>query len=458
MDQLNEHNSREYREAFFKAIGMIDSRATSNTVNDVEIMSMLLDECEPYFEEGECFSARFPFENMMLRMTWRRIGMIDAEYNHSDEIERHRNGCEGWAYDGWCDVGHTAPDWNNILTLGLSGLSKRLEDALSRDGVGEEQREYYLSGVKMYAAVFRYMKKMADRADSLGKSDMANALRALTERAPDSLYEAMVTMTLYYDLQQSLECSPVRALNRVDVLFYPFYKKEIERGGLTVQGAKELTDSFLRKLDSFKVPANVAFSLAGSHLDGSLAVNEYTYILVERLTAMKLPYVKVHFLYDTNLPKDLMRIAFEGIRSGGNSMVFISDRATKKALMNIGISKEDADSYTVVGCYETCGMQEVPCTCAGRINLAKALEITVMDHHKALIFGEMDVQLRAEMPHQRIAESQKGVFGDPLLGVVQPSVGIAILPQHLHLALPLAGQQGKEIKQSEGKKQADDDS
>lgn len=377
MKQLNEHNSAEYKAVFLRAIDMIDKRKGSHIANDVEIMSMLLDECEPCFEDGECFSARFPFENMMLRMTWRRIGFVDESFNRSEPIVKHQNGCDAWAYDGWCDIGHTAPDWSNILTLGFKGLCERLETALEREGLSNAQRDYYTAGIKMYAAVFKYMKKMADRADAMGKRDMANALLSLTERAPDSLYEAMVAMTLYYDLQQSLECSFVRALNRVDSLFYPFYKKDIERGTLTADGARELTDAFLKKLDSFKVPANVAFTVAGSRLDGSTCVNEYTYILVERLTSLKLPFVKVHFLYDTNIPESLMRIAFEGIRSGGNSMVFISDRATKRALMNIGISKEDADDYTVVGCYETTAMQEVPCTCAGRINLAKALEVTL---------------------------------------------------------------------------------
>ena len=380
MIALNEHNSPEYKEAFLGAIEMIDTRSArgiSHIQNDVEIMSMLLDVCEPYFEEGEEFSARFPYENMMLRMTWRRQGIINSRFMCDENIAKHNNGCSVLAYDGWCDVGHTAPDWKNILSLGFVGLAKRLEEGLEREDITDKQREYFASGVKMYGAVFRYMRKMADRARRFGKSEMADALTALTERAPESLYEAMVTMTLYYDLQQSLECSPVRALGRVDSLFYPFYKKDIESGSLDAKSAADLTDSFLRKLDSFRVPANVAFSMAGTRLDGSVCVNEYSYILLRRLTTLKLPYVKVHFLYDTSLPEDFMRIAFEGIRNGGNSMVFISDRATKEALMNIGISREDADEYVVVGCYETCGLREIPCTCAGRINLAKALEVTL---------------------------------------------------------------------------------
>lgn len=390
MEQLNEHNSAEYKKSFLKAVNMIDTRQSSHTANDVEIMSMLLDECEPYFEDGEEFSARFPFENMMLRMTWRRIGIIDKEYYHSAEIERHANGSEALAYDGWCDIGHTAPDWDNILNLGFSGLCKRLEDRLESDKISEKQFDYYSSGVKMYRAVFRYMMKMAKRADEKGKYEMAKALRDLTKRAPESLYEAMVVMTLYYDLQQSLECSPVRALNRIDSLFYLFYKKDIECGRLTPESAADLTDRFLRKLDSYRVPANVAFSMAGTRLDGSVCVNEYSYILLRSLTKLKLPFVKVHFLYDTNLPDDFMRIAFDGIRNGGNSIVFISDRATKKALMNIGVSEADADDYTVVGCYETCGKREIPCTCAGRINLAKALELTLSGGYDMITGKQID--------------------------------------------------------------------
>lgn len=81
--------------------------------------------------------------------------------------------------------------------------------------------------------------------------------------------------------------------------------------------------------------------MAGTRYDGTTYVNEYSYILLTRLVEMNLPFVKVHFLYDTNLPEDFMRIVFEGIRRGSNSFVFISDRATKAALEGIGISRED---------------------------------------------------------------------------------------------------------------------
>ena len=130
--------------------------------------------------------------------------------------------------------------------------------------------------------------------------------------------------------------------------------------------------------------------MAGTRYDGTTYVNEYSYILLERLVEMNLPFVKVHFLYDTSLPEDFMRIVFEGIRKGSNSFVFISDRATKAALEGIGISREDADYYTVIGCYETAGFEEVPCTCAGRVNLAKALELTLTGGYDLLSGKQID--------------------------------------------------------------------
>ena len=146
MIALNEHNSPEYKEAFLGAIEMIDTRSArgiSHIQNDVEIMSMLLDVCEPYFEEGEEFSARFPYENMMLRMTWRRQGIINSRFMCDENIAKHNNACSVLAYDGWCDVGHTAPDWKNILSLGFVGLAKRLEEGLEREDITDKQREYF---------------------------------------------------------------------------------------------------------------------------------------------------------------------------------------------------------------------------------------------------------------------------------------------------------------------------
>lgn len=391
MIAFNERNSAEYKDAFEEAKRLIDTRGEKSHVsNDADIIEMLLCRAEPYFEEYEEVCGRFPYENMMLRMTWRRQGILNERFMRDPRILKHQNGCDTLTYDGWCDYGHTSPGWDDLLSLGFVGILSRLEEKLQGDGLNEERKEFYSAGVKVWRAALAYTGKMADRAEKLGKATVAETLRALTVRAPETLWEAMTAIVLYYDLQQAVESTPVRALARVDHLFYPFYKRELDRGTLNEEGATELTDRFLRKLNDYKVPANIALAIAGTRNDGTTYVNDYSYILLRRLVEQNLPFVKVHFLYDPSLPEDFMRIVFEGIRKGSNSFVFIGDRATKAALEGIGISREDADYYTVIGCYETAGFEEVPCTCAGRVNLAKALELTLTGGRDILSGKQID--------------------------------------------------------------------
>ena len=378
MEIINERNSEAYKIPFLKAKQMIDDRGEkSHVVNDADIICMILEHAEPFYEDYEAVCGRFPHENMMLRMTWRRQGLMGERFMKDPAILKHQNGCDTLTYDGWCDYGHTSPGWDDLLSLGFTGIIARLEAKLNSDGLDEGQKEFYTSGIKVWNAALAYMERSAAAAEEKGKVEISNALRALAKRAPETLWEAMVAMVQYYDFQQMVESTPVRALARLDHLLYPFYKRDIEAGRLTLEQAAELTDKLLVKLNDYAVPANIPLAIAGTRYDGSNYVNEYSYILLRRLVALNLPYVKVHFLYDTSLPEDFMRIVFEGIRKGSNSFVFISDRATKAALEGIGVSREDADYYTVIGCYETAGFGEVPCTCAGRVNLAKALELTL---------------------------------------------------------------------------------
>lgn len=378
MKIINERNSEAYKIPFEKAKQMIDTRGEkSHVVNDADIICMILEYAEPFYEDYEAVCGRFPHENMMLRMTWRRQGLLNERFMRDPLILKHQNGCDTLAYDGWCDYGHTSPGWDDLLSLGFTGIITRLEEKLRSDRLEKSQKEFYSSGIKVWKAALAYIERSALAAEGKGKYEIAAALHALTARAPETLWEAMVAMIQYYDLQQMVESTPVRALARVDHLLYPFYKKDLELGRVTAEQAAELTDRFLVKLNDYAVPANIPMALAGTRNDGSLYINEYSYILLRRLVALNLPFVKVHFLYDVTIPEDFMRIVFEGIRKGSNSFVFISDRATKAALEGVGISREDADYYTVIGCYETAGYGEVPCTCAGRVNLAKALELTL---------------------------------------------------------------------------------
>ena len=58
MDIINEHNSEAYNVPFRRAIAMIDTRGDKSHVeNDGDIIGMILDSAEPYYEDYEVHTS-----------------------------------------------------------------------------------------------------------------------------------------------------------------------------------------------------------------------------------------------------------------------------------------------------------------------------------------------------------------------------------------------------------------
>ena len=127
-----------------------------------------------------------------------------------------------------------------------------------------------------------------------------------------------------------------------------------------------------------KVTANLPFYICGLDANGRDATNEFTYFLLERYRELDIYDPKIHVMYHDHIDKSVLRLILEMIREGKNSFVFINTRLASKALENIGVSTADAKKVIVYGCYETAAEgTEIPCTCGGMINLAKAIEMAI---------------------------------------------------------------------------------
>ncbi len=288
------------------------------------------------------------------------------------------------AWTSWPDLGHNAPDWEAILSLGLVGLRDRVKNTLEEreasSELTEEQRIYYTSILTCYEGVFACLKRMAAIARARADEDeklplVADNLEALCDHAPETMLEAMQLIFTWYMIQMSLEASYVRTLGTLDVLLYPFYKKDLESGRYTREQLRELVRYFIFHAGAKKVVANMPFALCGVDADGKGYVNELSYIIMEEYRALNIYDPKIHIRYSKELPRDFITLTLDCIRDGKNSIVFINSPVVAKALECVGAEHAHAVNYTIVGCYETCAAgKEVPCTCNGRINIPKAVE------------------------------------------------------------------------------------
>lgn len=346
-----------------------DARLIENFLNDADIR----------ISDTAYFTGSMVHIDSMKCVIEDRRSMGEAEILADPSFAEHSRAENIRAYTAWYDFSHTAPDWENVYTLGLGGLLARLERAAEREGLSERQREYYASGIRVWRAALRYIERMAQDARRMGKLRMADGIEALTHRAPETLYEAMQLTFLFYDLQQHVERTVLRTLGHLDELYWRFYERDLAQGRLTVEQAEQMVDEFLLEWDSRRVLANIPFSMGGIAHDGSARINELSYLILRRFTALGCPNVKLHILWDEKLPRDFLQMALQGIRAGHNSIVFMNDARAVESLTRLGMDRLDAERYEVVGCYEPCAKDEVPCSCNGRINLPMALEAVLFD-------------------------------------------------------------------------------
>ena len=321
-----------------------------------------------------CPEERFFYDPEGWQVTWQlvderlRARVPDLKHLVGDVLAE---GAKRRGYSGDPDIGHTAPDFENVFRLGLPGLLKRLETYAERAET-EEQHRYYEAGIRTWRAIISYVKRAAEET---GNEEQAAALRALAHRTPETLYEAIQLTILYYMFQHRFDCSRVRTLGRLDHLYEPFRAADVASGRLDDESVRKMIGQMLCQVDSWKVTANMPFAVGGTGEDGRSAANAMSAILIEVYSQLALPHVKLHFLYTEDMPSSLVRTALDAVRKGANSICFLSDRTVTESLLRRGEDADDARNYAVVGCYECGGRGELTCSCNARVNIPKAIEM-----------------------------------------------------------------------------------
>ena len=326
----------------------------------------------------EIFADKLDHNDIMLEFFWHKCDEI-----HEQCPESHKKAELAFkikAFKANMDFGHIAPDWDFLMKNGIVGVLERLKKNREKY-IGEaEKRNFYDGCITVYEAICDLLERYAGLAESRGDERslfVAQNLRALCVSAPKTLAEAMQLTFIIYNVQTSLDATVVRSLGGLDRLYYPFFKADLESGRCNEIQLRELTARMLWKISAMKVGANLPFYICGKK-DGKDATNEYTRIILEEYRKLDVDDPKIHVMYHEDMDRQILSLILEMIREGKTSFVFIKTNAASKALEHIGVTPEDAQKVIVYGCYETAAEGlEVPATCGGMFNLAKAVELAL---------------------------------------------------------------------------------
>jgi formate C-acetyltransferase len=173
----------------------------------------------------------------------------------------------------------------------------------------------------------------------------------------------------------------------------PFYESDLADGKLNRESAKELLACFWIKFNNQPAPPKVGvtalesgtyndftnINLGGLKRDGSDAVNEVTYILLEIVSEMRLlqPQTNVQISHKTS--DHFLKAACRVIRQGqGYPAVFNADAVVMEQI-RAGKTLEDAREGGCSGCIETGSFGKEAYILTGYLNLPKILEIVLHD-------------------------------------------------------------------------------
>ena len=280
----------------------------------------------------------------------------------------------------WPDFDHSLPVWERIFSLGFAGLLHESEQARKSRNLTPNEDAFF-EGIKItYEAIISFIGRLANLAKSTnGSSRLAVALENIQYNPPATFYEALLVNYLYFMLSEHIEGLQVRTIGNFDRLFYSFYKTDLQNG-VTESEIREDLAYFLLQFTAIGNYWCQPVFLGGCKKDESTEINELSYLFLDVYDKMGLYNPKIQIKVADSSPKSFLLKALDMIRRGKNSIVFVSDKTIRTALMKRGVSADEARLCNVKGCYEYSPPENMGLG-MNYVNLLKPLEYALHEGH-----------------------------------------------------------------------------
>ena len=303
--------------------------------------------------------------------------------------------------------GHTVLD-DKIYHKGMLDFKKEIKESIKNldflddpeaYNKREELRAMDITANALAILAIRHAEKAAELAKKEKDLKRKKELEHIREiclhvpaHAPRNFQEAL-QYYWFVHLGVITELNPWDAFNpgKLDQHLYPFYKQGMEDGSLTKEQAKELLQAFWIKFNNQPAPPKVGvtaeesatytdfaqINTGGVKTDGSDAVNELSYLILDVIEEMRLIQPSPSVQISKKTPDRFLKRALQVVREGfGQPSIFNTDEVVQE-LIRQGKSIEDARNGGTSGCVETGAFGKENYNLTGYLNMVKIFEITL---------------------------------------------------------------------------------
>jgi len=277
-------------------------------------------------------------------------------------------------------IGHVCVQYDKVLAKGYRGIIAEATAALEKLDVSDGDyvpRSNFLNAViESCEAVIEYAHRYATLAAEMANKETNPTRKAelkaiakncahVPEFPATSFYEACQSFWFVQLLLQVESSGHSISPGRFDQYMYPYYKKDMDDGRITLESAQELLDCIWVKLNDINKVRDAASAdgfagygmfqnliVGGQNVHGIDATNDLSYMCLEAAMHVPLPQPSISVRVWNGTPQSFMLKAAALTRLGTGLPAYYNDEVIIPSIMSRGLTLEDARDYCIIGCVE----------------------------------------------------------------------------------------------------------
>ena len=303
--------------------------------------------------------------------------------------------------------GHTVAG-RKVFSKGFSQYIDEIEEQISALDLHNDpeslRKHEQLKAMKIVAeALIAFSNRYSEEAERLAHLEIdPNRKRELLEisricsyvpeNAPKTTWEALQHYWFIH-LGVITELNTWDSFNpgRLDQNLYPYYERDLTEGKTTIDQIRELLQCFWIKFNNQPAPPKVGvtaeesntytdfclINLGGVKEDGSDAVNELSFLLLDIIQEMRILQPSSMVQISKKTPDDFLKKALQIVATGFGQPSIFNTEAIIQEMLRQGKDIVDARNGGASGCVETGAFGKESYILSGYFNIIKVLEITL---------------------------------------------------------------------------------
>ena len=296
----------------------------------------------------------------------------------------------------WKDFDHIVPDWDTVVPLGFAGLKARLLANWKEENSYYRAEKIAAEGIerlidRLIAQGTRHVNGAPRTSPPTGAvvgaavpgrphrlAKQIESLKRLRNGAPQTAYDVMQFIYLYFVLSEHFEGVQARSLSIIDRTLWPYYERDLAAGRTTEAEFREQFRHFLWQWGSIDNYWGQPVTMGGTKVDGTTEYNPLSYVILDVMDECALPSPKFHLKIAENTPDAILRKAFDMVRRH-RPLSFVGEKPTRRVLEHLGYTPDEARQFYTKGCYEFCYPKDGNGLGGGHVNLVKIVELMLAD-------------------------------------------------------------------------------